>query len=332
MRSPVAVVVVTWNSARYIEDCLTTVFDLDRPPREIVVVDNASLDGTVDLVRNRFPTVRLIECGDNVGYCRANNLGIAETTSPYVLVLNPDTKLTPGFLRELLPALENPAVGIVAGKLLRFDDRHLDSAGQELGRSRQPIDRGYGRLDGGQFDHDVEVFGACGAAALYRRAMLDSVRDPETGFFDERFFAFYEDLDLAWRARRRGWKTAYRHRAVGYHARGGTTGRESPAARWAATLARPAEVRFHVAKNRYLVILKNDSLGGYLRNLPFIWARDLAMAGVLALTSPRVLLRLWRERGIFREVFARRRLAARPTGHETQKGDPGRPDRPGEEA
>ena len=150
-----AVVVVTWNSARFIEDCLASVFDLEMPPREIVVVDSGSVDGTAELVRERFPTVRLIECGGNIGYCRANNLGFTETTSPYVLVLNPDTKLTPGFLGELLPAFEDPKVGIVSGKLLRFDERHLDSAGQELGRSRQPLDRGYGDLDEGQFSRPV---------------------------------------------------------------------------------------------------------------------------------------------------------------------------------
>ncbi|MDX1389347.1 MAG: hypothetical protein R3344_09160, partial [Acidobacteriota bacterium] len=166
----------------------------------------------------------------------------------------------------------------------------------------------------------AEVFGACGAAALYRRAMLETVRDPETGFFDETFFAFYEDLDLAWRARRRGWKAVYRHRAVGYHARGSAGG---PSARWTAMRRRPPEIRFHIAKNRYLTILKNDTLGGYLRNLPLIWARDLAVAGTLAVTSPGVLLRLWRERDVFERAIARRRLDAGGTGHETQEGAPG---------
>ncbi len=174
-RAPVAVVIVTWNSTRYLSDCLDSLRGLVRPPAEIVVVDNGSTDGSPDLVRDRYPEVDLLECGSNLGFCRANNLGIARTSPPFVLVLNPDTRLSPRFLEELLPAFDAPDVGMAAGKLLRFDGRTLDSAGQILGRSRQPKDRGYGTLDRGRYDQDTVVFGACGAAALYRRAMLAAV-------------------------------------------------------------------------------------------------------------------------------------------------------------
>jgi GT2 family glycosyltransferase len=201
---PVAVVVVAWNSMDYIGDCLDSLLALEQPPAEIVVVDNGSTDGTPEHIRDGYPAIRVIACGENIGYCRANNLGFDETASPLVLALNPDTRLTPHFLRELIPAFDDPAVGIAAGKLLRFDGRHLDSAGQLLGRSRQPLDRGYGDPDQGQYDENDEVFGACGAAALYRRAMLESIRDPETGYFDETFFAFYEDLERDGRLPRLG--------------------------------------------------------------------------------------------------------------------------------
>ena len=322
--APVAVVIASWNSAAWIAGCLDSLGGLARPPEEIVVVDNGSTDGTAAIVRDRFPGAALIENGANLGFCRANNLGIARTQSRFVLVLNPDTRLAPRFLEELLPAFEDPAVGIAAGKLLRFDERTLDSAGQLLGRSRQPVDRGYGAPDRGQFDADAEVFGACGAAALYRRAMLDEVADPGGEVFDERFFAFYEDLDLAWRARRLGWCSAYRHRAVGFHARGATAGDASVRRRGRALLHRSPEVRFHAAKNRYLTILRNDTPGAYLRDLPFILARDLALAGILLLTSPRVLPRLWRERSLLRGALDRRRLdSARPRHHTLRGGSPG---------
>jgi len=319
--APVAVVIVTWNSSRWIVDCLDSLRGLIRPPAEIVVVDSGSTDGTAGLVHQGYPEAGVVECASNVGFCRANNLGIARTSSPFVLILNPDTRLDPGFLQELVPAFDDPRVGIVAGKLLRFDGRTLDSAGQLLGRSRQPIDRGYGREDRGRFEADDEVFGACGAAALYRRAMLATISGGDGQVFDESFFAFYEDLDLAWRARRAGWKAAYRHRGVGFHARGGTTGDAGPPGRWQALRRRSPDVRFHVAKNRYLTILKNDTVGGYLRNLPFILARDVATVGVLLLTSPGVLGRLWRARGSFREVLRRRRLDAARHGHHVQGGE-----------
>jgi len=310
--APVAVIVVSWNSARYLADCLDSLRRLERAPAERVVVDNGSVDGSSDLVRERFPEVELIAGAENLGFCRANNLGVRLTRSPFVLVLNPDTRLEPDFLERLLPAFEHPRVGSAAGKLLRFDGRTLDSAGQLLGRSRQPTDRGYGTPDDGRFDRDEEIFGACGAAALYRREMLQSIADPGECYFDEAFFAFFEDLDVAWRARNLGWIAAYRHRAIGYHARGGSADSHR-LRRWAAMLGRSAEIRFHVVKNRYLTILRNDRLGSYVRDLPFILARDLATVVLLGLTGPRVLLRLWRERALFAAARGRRRLdAGRP--------------------
>jgi GT2 family glycosyltransferase len=321
-RAPVAVVIVTWNAATWVADCLGSLRGLVRSPAEVVVVDNGSSDGTAAIVREGFPEAVLVECGGNVGFCRANNLGISRTRSPLVLVLNPDARLAPGFIEELLPAFDDPRIGIAAGKLLRPDGRTLDSAGQMLARSRQPLDRGYGEADEGRFDSDAEVFGACGAAALYRRSMLEEVADPGGEVFDERFFAFYEDLDLAWRARRLGWRAAYRHRAVGWHARGATASRESVRRRKMAFLHRSAEARFHIAKNRYLTILRNDTPGAYLRDLPFVLGRDLALGGMLLLTSPGVLLRLWRERTVFGGALEKRRLDSARPRHQTLLGGP----------
>jgi GT2 family glycosyltransferase len=321
--APVAVVIVTWNSAGYLPGCLESLQSLRRPPAEVVVVDSGSDDASVEIVRAGYPEVRLIECGDNVGFCRGNNLGIRATDSPFVLVLNPDTLLEPDFLERLLPAFEDARVGLAAGKLLRFDRQTLDSAGQSLTRSRRPRDRGYGRLDRGRFDRDEEVFGACGAAALCRRTMLESIADPGPQYFDENFFAFGEDLDLAWRARRMGWKASYRHGAIGYHARGGTSEAPGWTRRRGALLGRGPQIRFHVLKNRYLTILRNDTVAGYLRNLPFILARDIALLGLVLLTSPAALRRLWADRAVFREALRKRRLDAARGGHHFDKGESG---------
>jgi GT2 family glycosyltransferase len=316
-RAPVAVAIVAWNSAKFLPACLDSLAALVRPPAEIVVVDSGSTDDSARVAREH-PGVRVDARAENVGFCRGTNLGIAATTSPFLLALNPDTRLERDFLEQLLPAFEDPAIGLAAGKLLRFERTVLDSAGQELSRSRRPRDRGYGRPDRGQFDADAEVFGACGAAALYRRATLESIADPGGQVFDERFFAFGEDLDVAWRARRLGWRAVYRHRAVGYHARGSTAPDRHFLGRRAALLARGADIRYHVAKNRYLTILRNDTVAGYLANLPFILARDAALAGLLLATSPGVLLRLWRERAVFGEALRRRRLDAERPRHQVQ--------------
>jgi GT2 family glycosyltransferase len=312
-RAPVAVVIVSWNSAGYLPDCLDSLRRLERPPAEVVVVDAGSVDGSVELVRKRYPEAELIDCQENVGFCRGNNLGIRASSSPFVLALNPDTRLEPRFLEEQLPAFDEPRVGMSAGKLLRFDGKTLDTAGQLLSRARRPQDRGYGEPDAGQFDRDEEVFGACGAAALYRREMLDAIADPGPDYFDESFFTFGEDLDLAWRAQRAGWRAVYRHRAVGYHARGGSATRAPWLRRRIPLLGRSPEIRFHAVKNRYLSILRNDTVAAYLRDLPFVLARDLSVGLLLLVSSPGVLWRLWRERELFRAALDRRGLdAARP--------------------
>lgn len=316
-KAPVAVVIVSWNSAEFLPDCLDSLERLERPPAEVVVVDNGSTDESAELVAGRSERFRLIRAGENLGFCAANNVGIRETRSPFVLALNPDTRLDPRFLEELLPAFEQPSVGIATGKLLRFDGVTIDSAGQELGRSRQPKDRGYGQADDGRYDRDAEVFGACGAAALYRRTMLESIADPGECYFDESFFAFVEDLDLAWRARRRGFRAVYRYRAIGFHARGGSASGPPWMRSVAAMLGRSPEIRFHVAKNRYLTILRNDTRRAYIANLPFIWGRDLATLALL-LGSPTVLLRLWRSRSIFVAAIEKGRLDASRSGHQLQ--------------
>jgi len=321
-RAPVAVVVVSWNSACWLPGCLEALRALRRPPTEVVVVDNGSTDGSPALVREGWPEVDLLALPDNLGFCAANNRGIARTASPFVLLLNPDAFLDPGYLEELLPAFEDPQVAIASGKLRRLDGATLDSAGQELGRSRAPVDRGYGRPDTGRYDLDEEVFGACGAAALYRRAALERVADPHGEVLTEEFFAFYEDLDLAWRLRRGGYRAVYRPRATARHARGSTAGTEAVRRRFRAMLSRPPAVRFHLVKNRYLAILRNDRPGAYLRDLPFILARDLATVGLLAATSPGVLGRLWRERGMFRRALARRRVDAARFGTQLEARRP----------
>lgn len=307
-RAPVAVVIVGWNSVEFLPGCLESLRALRRRPAETLLVDAGSSDGSLELVARDFPEVRIIDCGENVGFCRGNNLGFRESRSPFVLALNPDTVLEPDFLEALLPAFDEPSVGMVAGKLLRFDRVTLDSAGQLLSRARRPRDRGYGHPDDGQYERDEEVFGVCGAAALYRRRMLDEIADPGGEYFDERFFSFGEDLDLAWRAQRFGWRAVYRHRAIGYHARGGTATRAPRLRKRIALLGRSPEIRFHAVKNRYLAILRNDSPSGYLANLPFILMRDISVAALLAMTSPSVFARLWRGRGLFRGALQRRRL------------------------
>ena len=304
----VSVIVVSWNSRAFLEGCLASVKEQTHPNVELIVVDNASTDGSAELVRERYPSAALIRNPQNLGFCAANNTGLKRAGGTYILFLNADATLTPRYLEEALkPFSADRRTGMVAGKVLRFDHHTLDTTGQFLTRSRRVRERGYGEPDRGQYDRPGEVFSVCGAVALVSRAMVDSVSlDGE--FFDEDFFAFNEDLDAGWRARRLGWRCAYEPAAVAYHYRGGsqTARRDGPARRGEMAL-RPPAIQAHIVKNRYLAILKNDTPWAFVRDLPFILMWDLAVWGWLALRSPRTLVLVWRQRRLLGRALAKRR-------------------------
>ncbi len=222
----VATVVVSWNSARDIVTCLESLFRQSYPIESILVVDNASTDGTPGLVRNKFPTVTLIRRSINEGFAKGNNIGISATESEWILTLNPDARLAKDFLAKQIEFAESrPRVGSMTGKLLREGQfiqgkPVIDSTGIEIYSSRRVKDRDAGQIDDGTRNNAERVFGACAAAALYRREMLRDV-SPDGKEFPESFFSYYEDADLAWRAWRRDWESWYVPEAVCWHKRGG---------------------------------------------------------------------------------------------------------------
>jgi hypothetical protein len=231
----------------------------------------------------------VLRLGKNQGFARAFNQGVSSSDSPYVLSINPDVTTHPGFVEEMVRAIsQDVRIGMAAPKLVRTDDpRILDSTGLFIDRSRSPYDRGQGAIDRGQYDTHVEVFGACGAAALYRRSMLDDLA-LNNEYFDEGFFAYYEDADLAWRAQMRGWRCIYVPRAVATHTRG-----------WGDTLRRRGRVAKSAAgprmalRNRYLMTIHNDALSRFLSDAPRILAAELPRLTFAAVTRPGVLLGLW---------------------------------------
>ncbi|HXI02196.1 MAG TPA: glycosyltransferase family 2 protein, partial [Candidatus Saccharimonadales bacterium] len=262
-----------------------------------------------------MPEAILVRNPRNLGFCRANNDALKRSGGLFILCLNADAVLEPDYLEKALPAFESdPAVGMVAGKIRRFEGDVLDSAGQFLTRARRIRDRGYGEEDRGLYDEPGEVFSVCGAVALYRRAMVDAVsRDGE--FFDEDFFSFGEDLDVCWRARRAGWRAVYVPAAGARHFRGGSQAGAVPLLGRISQMARrPPEVRAHIVKNRYLMIVKNDTAGAFLRDLPFILAWEAVQWSWLLLASPSAIPHLWRMRGTLAEAWRRRRSGAVPGG------------------
>ena len=225
MSLPVSVIVLNWNGKGFLERCLGSLSLQTYQDFETVLVDNGSTDSSVAFVRQHFPRVRLIENQTNRGFAAANNQAIRATDSEFVVTLNNDTEADPEWLNELVKAAEaNPQVGACASKMLfAHQPEMINSAGIALDRAGIAWDWKGGRRDDPDERKPVDVFGACAGAALYRRAMLD-----EIGLFDADFFAYLEDVDLAWRAQWAGWRALSVPTARVLHYHSGTAGEGSP--------------------------------------------------------------------------------------------------------
>jgi GT2 family glycosyltransferase len=231
----------------YLAHCLSSLQQQScRRELEIIVVDNASTDGSVRWLERHHGDVRLLKLDCNQGFAGGNNAGLKIARGEFIAFLNNDAIADARWLEFLVGAVEcDSRLGGVASKILfRSSPGVINSAGIVLYRDGRGGDRGLGEADNARFQERAEVFGPCGAGMLLRRQLIE-----EVGGFDERFFLYYEDLDLAWRARLRGWRFTYEPRAVAYHVHGGTSGLGSPF------------FVYHVERNRVLANIKNGPAG-----------------------------------------------------------------------
>lgn len=220
----VSIVLLNWNGRHHLERCLPSLAAQTCQDYEIILVDNGSTDGSVAYVQAHYPAVQLIQNAENLGFAAANNQGIAQARGRYVIVLNNDTELDPRWLEMLVTAAEShPEMGAFACLVLFDAQRDLiDSAGISVSVLGHGFQNRLGQRAGDGATVQ-EVFGVCAAAAMYRRELLGDV-----GLFDADYFAFYEDVDLAWRARLRGWRSLLVPQSVVYHVHSATVGRASP--------------------------------------------------------------------------------------------------------
>jgi len=302
----VSVLIVTWNSAPYIEKCFASIDRQQYRDLEVVVVDNASTDATADLLRSREAKWHVIYNPQNVGFAAGQNQAIRTAHGDWLLCLNPDVLLAEDFIVRLFEALSRHAeAGAICGKLLRWDrsaeverTQIIDSTGIYFTRNMRHLDRGAEETDNGQYDRLEWVFGATGAAAMFRRPFVEAV-SVDGEFFDEDFFAFREDADLAWRAQLMGWKCLYVPSAVAWHVRRVTPERREQL---------PHEINWHSVKNRFLMRGKNAS-GWLCWRLfwPVVW-RDAMIFGYAVVRDRRLLSALIYPLRNFRRVQHKRRI------------------------
>jgi len=219
-----SVVIPNWNGAHHLPTCLDALRRQTHPDCEIIVADNASTDGSLDLLARDYPEVRVVPLSENRGFTGACNAGMRIATGDYVALLNNDTEVDPGWAAAVLDAFNrHPEAGLVASKMLLFDRRdRFHTAGDLYRVDGRLINRGVWERDEGQYDREEYVFSACGGSSAYRHSMLDDI-----GLLDDDFFFSCEDMDLAWRAQLAGYRCIYTPNAVVYHhlaaTGGGTT-------------------------------------------------------------------------------------------------------------
>jgi GT2 family glycosyltransferase len=309
----VSVTIVTYNSGRFIKKCLESVLDQSYPFKEIIVIDNKSSDGTIDILEPFEDRCRIVYNEENIGFAGAQNQAISLSTSEWVLTLNPDVCLLQGFIEALVNAGSlDPKVGTVCGKLLTMtagfdfpEEPLVDSTGIYFTPNLRHLDRGSLEVDNGHYRNYEYVFGATAAAALYRREMVEDIA-VNGEFFDSDFFVYREDADVAWRAQLLGWKCLYAPYARGYHVRKALPGNRR---------ALPPEINMHSVKNRFLLRIKNISWDLYRRNFFSITARDIVVVSCCLLrehTSLQAFPFLFRNwKGVVakrREILQRRRV------------------------
>jgi len=336
--------IVNHGSYDDLERCLASLARQDGTPVSVAVYDTGEDPQRLEDLRRAHPGVDF-ELGPNRGYAGGANRvidrilrrgvrvggtqdGGAQDGGPqgggkqgrtagaesigFVLLLNPDVELEPDFAARVIAGMvAQPRAAIATGKLLRPDRKTIDSAGIVFPRHRRPRDRGSEQPDRGQYDRAERVDAASGAAMMLR---VEAMADLRLGgeLFDEDFFAYHEDTDLCWRARRLGWSILYEPRAVALHRRGWQRARRAEM---------PIAIRRHSFKNHYLQLVKNETTAGLLRNLPWILGWEILRLGFVVLRdrpmgrayleAGRALPGAWRKRRLVRERARERGNVAR---------------------
>lgn len=281
----VSVNILTYNAQDLIGQCLKSVLGQTYSNIEILVVDNGSEDKTLEKASAFVPqggtsadkgNFRVIENKENLGFSIGHNIGIRESKGEYVLCLNQDVVLDKDFIKYAVEAMEkDEKSGAVQGKLYK-KDKILDTTGLLVYKNRRFVNRGQGEEDKGQYNKTEEIFGVDGAAPLYKRKALEDTKI-NNEYFDEDFFMYKEDVDLAWRMRLYGWKAVYESGAIGYHLRGAGDG----AVRTARAIIKQRRkisrmAKFYSFKNQRLMQIKNELPALFFRDFYCIIIKEIA--------------------------------------------------------
>lgn len=327
----VVVSIVVWNSMKFLPDVLASLKAQTYEDTALIIVDNASTDGVVDFVRAHNPEAVVLRNPKNLGFAHGHNQAIAyarahlrtEGDEFYMLVTNPDVILTPNYIDTIVGRMEERRdAGSAGGKLLKMYQTGedvlveqvksdiIDSTGIRITRSRRGVERGAGETDdASQYGRTEEVFGVSGALAMYRLSALEDIAY-RGEFFDEDFFAYKEDIDIAWRLRLRGWAALYVPFAKAYHYRT-AYGRERTGILESIRRRRirSAAVNFYSHRNHLLLLMKNDTIVNTMLHAPLILWYEFRKFLYVLFFEPRTLRAIAAAFLLMPRMLSKRRVA-----------------------
>ena len=288
----VSINLITYNSQKYIGDCLGSIFGQTHPNLEILIIDNASTDNTVNYLKKlpKKSNLKIIFNKKNTGFSAGHNQGIRNSKGDFILCLNHDVALDKDFIKKAIEVIQKDnKIAAVQGKLLRwntgnpishnFDNYNIskiiDTSGLAIFKNRRIINKGQGEINEKKFEEIEEIFGADGAAPVYRRKALEDVKI-NNEYFDEDFFCYKEDVDLAWRLRLYGWKAVYQPDSIALHDR---TSGESTVLNYIGIIKERLKInkfsKYLAFKNQRLMQIKNEQIWLLIRHLPWFLPKEI---------------------------------------------------------
>jgi len=276
----ISIIIVTWNSIKYLPTLFNSINIQTLRNFEVIVVDNGSSDNSVFWIEQNYPNVTIIRNNSNLGFAKANNQGISLSKSPYVLLCNTDIVMAANLLEQLYYKIKSDStIGSVGGKLLKStadlnnpaNSDIIDSTGIAINRSRRAVDRGENERNSDKFSNSGEVFGISGALVMYQRAALNAIAY-NNQYFDESFFSYKEDVDLAWRLQLLGYSSSYIASAVAIHARGAAMATDlSDQGTIRNRQNKSNKVNYLSYRNHWFMLIKNEAWVNILFNPFLIW-------------------------------------------------------------
>ena len=272
----VSISLLTWNAEKYLKMCLDSIYNQSYSNLEILVLDNGSKDKTIKYIKEQNNLKIIGFNKENIGFSAGHNRIIKESKGDFVLILNQDVILHKDFIKEAIKIFyKDKKIASVQGKIMQWKKGFIDTTGMIMLKNRRIINRGQGQFDKGQFEKVEEIFGADGAAPIFRKKALEDIKI-KSEYFDEDFFCYKEDVDLAWRLRLYGWKAFYQPKSIAYHDR---TSGENTALSYFSIIKERLKInkfnKYLSFKNGRLMQIKNEQIGVLIKHLPWFLPKEI---------------------------------------------------------